>query len=47
MTFKYRPIFGVVPISTADQPLEIALVERPTWDVDMPESYFSVEQWRR
>ncbi|EWY92538.1 hypothetical protein FOYG_06083 [Fusarium oxysporum NRRL 32931] len=47
MTFKYRPIFGVVPLSTAGQPLEIALVERPTWDVDMPESYFSVEQWRK
>jgi U3 small nucleolar RNA-associated protein 4 len=47
MTFKYRPIFGVVPISTPDQPLEVALVERPTWDVDMPESYFSVEQWRK
>ncbi|KAL6919045.1 hypothetical protein FSST1_003071 [Fusarium sambucinum] len=47
MTFKYRPIFGVVPISTAGQPLEVALVERPTWDVDMPESYFAVEQWRK
>ncbi|KAF4984770.1 hypothetical protein FZEAL_131 [Fusarium zealandicum] len=47
MTYKYRPIFGVVPLSSVDQPLEVALVERPTWDVDMPESYFSVEQWRR
>ncbi|RBR26758.1 uncharacterized protein FIESC28_00459 [Fusarium coffeatum] len=47
MTFKYRPIFGVVPISTADQPLEVALVERPTWDMDMPDSYFNVEQWRK
>ncbi|WXC54341.1 hypothetical protein SNK03_000343 [Fusarium graminearum] len=47
MTYKYRPIFGIVPISTADQPLEVALVERPTWDVDMPESYFAVEQWRK
>lgn len=47
MTYKYRPIFGVVPLSRADQPLEVALVERPTWDVEMPESYFSVEQWRR
>ncbi|KAG8674308.1 U3 small nucleolar RNA-associated protein [Fusarium poae] len=47
MTYKYRPIFGVVPISTADQPLEVALVERPTWDVDMPESYFDVEPWRK
>ncbi|KAF4468108.1 hypothetical protein FALBO_5017 [Fusarium albosuccineum] len=47
MTYKYRPIFGVVPLNKAGQSLEVALVERPTWDVDMPESYFSVEQWRR
>lgn len=47
ITYKYRPIFGVVPVSTDDQPLEVALVERPTWDVDMPESYFSLEQWQR
>ncbi|KAH8734593.1 WD40-repeat-containing domain protein [Ilyonectria robusta] len=47
MTYKYRPIFGIVPLSTPDQDLEVALVERPTWDVEMPESYFSLEQWER
>lgn len=47
MTYKYRPIYGIVPVSADDQPLEVALVERPTWDVDMPESYFSLEQWQR
>lgn len=47
MTYKYRPIFGIVPLSSAGQPLEVALVERPTWDVDMPERYFSLEEWER
>ncbi|KAI5467556.1 WD40-repeat-containing domain protein [Mariannaea sp. PMI_226] len=47
MTYKYRPIFGIVPLNKPDQPLEVALVERPTWDVEMPESYFSLEQWER
>lgn len=47
MTFKYRPIFGIVPLSAPGQALEVALVERPTWDVEMPESYFGFEQWER
>ncbi|KAH7155716.1 WD40-repeat-containing domain protein [Dactylonectria estremocensis] len=47
MTYKYRPIFGIVPLSQPDQDLEVAIVERPTWDVEMPESYFSLEQWER
>lgn len=47
MTYKYRPIFGIVPLSAVDQPLEVALVERPTWDVDTQEKYFSLEEWER
>ncbi|CAM1504714.1 Fc.00g023050.m01.CDS01 [Cosmosporella sp. VM-42] len=47
MTYKYRPIFGIVPLSAADQPLEVALVERPTWDVETPEQYFALKQWER
>ncbi|KAF2653951.1 WD40 repeat-like protein [Lophiostoma macrostomum CBS 122681] len=35
-TFKYRPILGIVPISVESQPLEVILVERPTWDLDLP-----------
>ncbi|KAF4124942.1 U3 small nucleolar RNA-associated protein 4 [Geosmithia morbida] len=35
MTYKYRPIFGVVGLEED----EVALVERPTWDVDMQERY--------
>lgn len=47
MTYKYRPIFGIVPLSGKDQPLEVALVERPTWDVEMPEQYFGLEEWEK
>ncbi|KAF7554498.1 hypothetical protein G7046_g6793 [Stylonectria norvegica] len=47
MTYKYRPIFGIVPLSAKDQPLEVALVERPTWDVDMPERYFGANERER
>lgn len=60
-TYKYRPILGVVPLSTTTghvqqvngvvngkdrakssketAALEVALVERPKWDVDMPARY--------
>ncbi|KAJ4393146.1 U3 small nucleolar RNA-associated protein [Gnomoniopsis smithogilvyi] len=60
-TYKYRPILGMVPLSTASEgvqqangvvngkgkgmssrkttALEVALVERPKWDVDMPARY--------
>ncbi|POR36126.1 U3 small nucleolar RNA-associated protein 4 [Tolypocladium paradoxum] len=47
ITYKYRPILGIVPLNTADQPPEIALVERPTWDVEMPERYFAGNEWER
>lgn len=50
-TYKYRPILGVVPLEGGKAsskgkkaaggvpPLEVALVERPKWDVDMPARY--------
>ncbi|CAK7268314.1 U3 small nucleolar RNA-associated protein [Sporothrix epigloea] len=50
-TFKYRPILGVVPLAapstsaTASSPstgypsLEVVLIERPTWDIDVPLRY--------
>ena len=47
ITYKYRPILGIVPLNAADQAPEIALVERPTWDVDMPERYFAGNEWER
>lgn len=35
-TFKYRPILGIVPIGERSGPLEVVLVERPSWDLDLP-----------
>lgn len=36
-TFKYRPILGMLPIgSDASQSPEVVLVERPSWDLDLP-----------
>jgi U3 small nucleolar RNA-associated protein 4 len=36
-TFKYRPILGMLPIGpSAGQALEVVLVERPSWDLDLP-----------
>ncbi|KAF2205954.1 WD40 repeat-like protein [Delitschia confertaspora ATCC 74209] len=35
-TFKYRPILGIVPISEDSQRPEVVLVERPSWDLDLP-----------
>ncbi|KAH9892136.1 WD40 repeat-like protein [Xylariomycetidae sp. FL2044] len=54
-TYKYRPIFGMVPLSAAEkttgparetyrddesEALEVALVERPLWEIDMSDRYF-------
>ena len=47
MTHKYRPIFGIIPLSKEDESLEVALVERPTWDVEMVERYYVPEEWER
>ncbi|KAJ5920873.1 hypothetical protein N7466_009199 [Penicillium verhagenii] len=42
-TYKYRDIFGIVPLNTlsGDEAggLEVAVVERPMWDVEMPGRY--------
>ncbi|PHH82633.1 hypothetical protein CDD82_5359 [Ophiocordyceps australis] len=48
MTLKYRPILGVVPLdATSEEKLEVALVERPMWDVDMPERLVTDDdRWR-
>lgn len=36
-TFKYRPILGILPIgSDVSQSPEVVLVERPSWDLDLP-----------
>jgi U3 small nucleolar RNA-associated protein 4 len=43
MTFKYRPILGIVPMQkTDDKELEVVLVERPLWDLDLPGRFESI-----
>ncbi|KAK1978292.1 U3 small nucleolar RNA-associated protein [Colletotrichum cereale] len=55
-TYKYRPILGIAPLSSgptaadADSKtpsLEAVLVERPIWEVDLPERYFGANEWER
>ena len=55
-TYKYRPILGIVSLrgDTGDESaedddsplgLEVALVERPLFDVDLPPRYFGDQEW--
>ncbi|KAI8195113.1 U3 small nucleolar RNA-associated protein 4 [Colletotrichum sp. SAR 10_66] len=47
-TYKYRPILGIAPLSgTGAASLEAVLVERPLWEVDLPERYFGADEWER
>lgn len=44
-TFKYRPILGIVPVSGEQgQPLEVVLVERPSWDLDLPPRFVGAHE---
>lgn len=42
-TYKYRDIFGIVPLNTTSGDeaggLEVAVIERPLWDVELPGRY--------
>ncbi|KAL8773679.1 MAG: hypothetical protein Q9209_001445 [Squamulea sp. 1 TL-2023] len=48
-TFKYRPILGIVPIGDGDggagEGVEVALVERPLFDVDLPGRFYGDQEW--
>jgi U3 small nucleolar RNA-associated protein 4 len=45
MTFKYRPILGIVPVAEEEgQPVQVALIERPVWDLDLPPRFESIHQ---
>ncbi|KAK4691936.1 U3 small nucleolar RNA-associated protein 4, partial [Lecanoromycetidae sp. Uapishka_2] len=53
-TYKYRPILGIVPLGedevdegSGDQlgGIEVALVERPLWDVDLPPTFHGEQEW--
>jgi len=46
-TYKYRPILGIVPIGDGEAGLEVALVERPTWDMDLPPRYYGDQDWEK
>ncbi|KAM7207741.1 WD40-repeat-containing domain protein [Naviculisporaceae sp. PSN 640] len=55
-TYQYRPILGIVPFqSTPEQgdekdeypPLEVALVERPSWEADLPPRYLAAGERER
>lgn len=46
-TYKYRPILGVVPIDDGEAGLEVALVERPTWEMDLPPRYYGDQDWEK
>lgn len=48
-TYKYRPIMGVVPISTEDASsgIEVVLVERPDWELDLPPRYYGDQEWEK
>jgi U3 small nucleolar RNA-associated protein 4 len=43
MTFKYRPILGIVPVTAKEgQPVQVGLIERPVWDLKLPPRFESV-----
>ncbi|KZF24185.1 WD40 repeat-like protein [Xylona heveae TC161] len=53
-TYKYRPIMGIVPLgstphegddSNTNDGVEVVLVERPMWDVDLPPRYYGDQEW--
>lgn len=46
-TYKYRPIMGIVPIDNGEAGLEVALVERPTWEMDLPPRYYGDQDWEK
>jgi U3 small nucleolar RNA-associated protein 4 len=47
MTFKYRPILGIVPVAANEgHPVQVALIERPVWDLKLPARFESVHRGR-
>lgn len=39
-TYKYRPVMGIVPIEGEGDGLEVVLVERPLWELDLPPRWY-------
>ncbi|KAG4025809.1 hypothetical protein MFRU_050g00260 [Monilinia fructicola] len=47
-TLKYRPILGVVEIGEGgENGLEVAIVERPIWEADLPMRYEGDQEWEK
>lgn len=53
-TYKYRPIMGVVPLGGGESTtgkhsgnLEVALIERPEWELDLPPRYCGDQEWEK
>ena len=56
-TWKYRPILGIVPFATSMSHggdghesrvgIEVGIVERPLWDVDLPPRYHGDQEWEK
>ena len=51
-TYRYRPILGAVPISgtdmedaNTDSAMKVAIIERPSWDVDLPPRFYGDQEW--
>ena len=42
-TFKYRPILGMCAFGDGEP--EIAIVERPLWEADLPEKFYGNQEW--
>lgn len=36
---KFRPILGIAPVGEGAESTEVALVERPLWEIELPERY--------
>ncbi|QSZ36439.1 hypothetical protein DSL72_006318 [Monilinia vaccinii-corymbosi] len=47
-TLKYRPILGVVEIGEGGEGgLEVAIVERPIWEANLPTRYEGDQEWEK
>lgn len=54
-TFKYRPILGIVALGEEEGEgimkgkgsLEVAVVERPLWEVALPPRYYGDQEWEK
>jgi U3 small nucleolar RNA-associated protein 4 len=48
-TYKYRPILGVVALGeeVGEAGIEVAIVERPIWEVELPPRYYGDQEWEQ